>query len=232
MRRIRLLFALITVSALLGGPAIVAEPAAPAPPPAQAAAPEPEAPPQAPAEPSPASPAEPAPPAKPAPVQENGGDESPAPATEVRPAKVLGEEKPKAHGWVEWVEICDPPIKLKGKLDTGAKTSSVHAEDARLFERDGAKWVRFNLVDGENKKHPREAPLERIARIKRPNGESEPRYVVLLDLAIGERALRREFTLNERPNMIYPVLLGRSTLKGLGPVDASRAFIITPRSGE
>jgi len=168
------------------------------------------------------------------PAKETEAEENPdaLPATEVRPAKRLGEEKPVVHGWVEWAEICDPPIKLKAKLDTGAKTSSVHAEDARLFERDGAKWVRFNLVDTENKKHPREAPLERIARIKRPNGESEPRYVVLLDLKIGERELRREFTLNERPNMIYAVLLGRSTLKGLGPVDSNRAFIVTPRSGE
>ena len=146
---------------------------------------------------------------------------------EVRSATRLGERPTVIHGWVEWVELCEPGVRVKAKLDTGARTSSVHAEDVSLFERDGVRWVRFHMVDAEEQRHMREAPLERVARIKRPGGESESRYVVKLALVVGERRLMREFTLNSRPNMIYPVLIGRNALRDLGPVDSGRTFVVS-----
>jgi hypothetical protein len=150
---------------------------------------------------------------------------------EARPAKPVAAATPPVHGYVEWVEVGNPAVRCKAKLDTGAKTSSIHAEKATLFERDGAKWVRFLVVAHDQEKRVQfEEALVRVARIKVPNGESQERYVVNLDLLLGEKRLRKEFTLNERSNMIYPVLLGRSALKSLGPVDAGRAFVVTPRA--
>lgn len=146
---------------------------------------------------------------------------------EVRSATRLGDRPTVIHGWVEWVELCEPGVRVKAKLDTGARTSSVHAEDVSLFERDGVRWVRFHMVDAEEQRHMREAPLERVARIKRPGGESESRYVVKLALVVGERRMMREFTLNSRPNMIYPVLIGRNALRDLGPVDSGRTFLVS-----
>jgi hypothetical protein len=67
--------------------------------------------------------------------------------------------------------------------------------------------------------------LVRTARIKEPNAESVAREVVRLSFQIGERKVRGEFTLNNRNNMLAPVLLGRAVLKDLGFVDSTRTHL-------
>mgnify|MGYP000044175346 CR=1 FL=1 len=134
------------------------------------------------------------------------------------------------YGWREWVVISDGTTeqKMPAKLDTGALTSSIHAEEKKLFERDGKKWVRFVVTDPRNKESKRiriEAPLVRIARIKEPAGESEEREVVRLSFKIGDRKMLADFTLNNRINMLSPVLIGRRTIRELGWVDPSRAYL-------
>ncbi len=134
----------------------------------------------------------------------------------------------RIYGWREDVLIDGMKEKLLAKLDTGALTSSIHAEEKELFERDGKKWVRF-IVSDTRKEHPvrarLEAPLVRTARIKEPNAESVAREVVRLSFQIGERKVRGEFTLNNRNNMLAPVLLGRAVLKDLGFVDSTRTHL-------
>lgn len=140
-------------------------------------------------------------------------------------AKPVSSELVQVYGWRESILINGVKEKLKAKLDTGAYTSSIHAEDKELFERDGKKWVRFIVTDPTLKKPVRtriEAPLVRIAKIKEPGAESEAREVVRLSFQIGERKMRGEFTLNNRSNMLAPVLIGRTLIKELGMVDAGR----------
>jgi hypothetical protein len=137
-------------------------------------------------------------------------------------------EPVRIYGWREDILLQGVKDKLLAKLDTGALTSSVHAEEKELFERDGKKWVRFIVTDPQRKDSVRtriEAPLVRIARIKEPNAEATNREVVRLSFQIGERKLRGEFTLNNRSNMLAPVLIGRSTLKDLGWVDPARTHL-------
>lgn len=134
----------------------------------------------------------------------------------------------QVYGWREDVMIDGMEEALLAKLDSGALTSSIHAEETELFERDGKKWVRFIVTDSRKKKPVRsrlEAPLVRTARIKEPNAESVSREVVRLSFKIGDRKVRGEFTLNNRNNMVAPVLLGRSVLKDLGWVDSTRTHI-------
>ena len=134
----------------------------------------------------------------------------------------------RIYGWREHVRINGIKDNLLAKLDTGALTSSIHAEDKELFERDGKKWVRFIVTDpGDEKpvRHRIEAPLVRVARVKEPNSESVRREVVRLSFQIGERKMTTEFSLNNRSNMLAPVLLGRRTLKDLGWVDSGRTFL-------
>lgn len=134
----------------------------------------------------------------------------------------------RVYGWREDVTIDGMAEALLAKLDTGALTSSIHAEETELFERDGKKWVRFIVTDTRKKNPVRarlEAPLVRTARIKEPNSESVAREVVRLSFQIGERKVRGEFTLNNRNNMLAPVLLGRSVLKDLGWVDSTRTHL-------
>lgn len=143
-------------------------------------------------------------------------------------ARPVSSDPVQVFGWREWVLIGNLQLKLAAKLDTGALTSSIHAEEKELFERDGKKWVRFIVTDTGEKKSPRtriEAPLVRIAHIKEPGGKSEAREVVRLNFTIGERKMRGDFTLNNRSNMLSPVLIGRTTIKEIGWVDASRAYL-------
>ena len=184
-----------------------------------------------------------APPVKPAPA----GEEDPMPASEdgaevddeataereeaeagASVARPVSSDPVQVYGWREWVLIGDLKLKMPAKLDTGALTSSIHAEEKELFERDGKKWVRFIVTDPGEKNSPRnriEAPLVRIAHIKEPGVKSVAREVVLLNFTIGERKLRADFTLNNRSNMLSPVLIGRTTIKEVGWVDPGRAYL-------
>lgn len=143
-------------------------------------------------------------------------------------AKPVTDEPIQIYGWREYVSLNGVEERLQAKLDTGALTSSIHAEEMELFERDGKKWVRFIVTDPRVKNPARtriEAPLARIARVKEPGGESVPREVVRLGLTIGDRKIRGEFTLNNRSNMLAPVLIGRTMLKDLGWVDPGRTHL-------
>lgn len=198
----------------------------------------------APAEAKPASPksAAPAKEAKPAPVpgtpeapaaapQDDAEDEAAAENAEAETAAIAKPVSPdlvRVYGWREFILIHGVAEKLKAKLDTGALTSSIHAEEKELFERDGKKWVRFIVTDPGLKKPVRtriEAPLVRIAKVKEPGAESVAREVVRLSFQIGERKMRGEFTLNNRKNMLSPVLIGRSIIKDLGWVDPGRTHL-------
>jgi len=148
-----------------------------------------------------------------------------AEAKEAAVARPVSSAPVQVYGWREIVLIEGLKKEMTAKLDTGALTSSIHAEEAALFERDGKKWVRFIVTDPRTKNSPRvrlEAPLTRMARIKEPGGKSETRHVVKLNFKIGERKLRGDFTLNNRHNMLAPVLIGRTMLKELGWVDPNR----------
>ena len=150
-------------------------------------------------------------------------------AIEASVARPVPADPIQVFGWREKVKIEEIDHVFHAKLDTGALTSSIHAEKIELFERDGAKWVKFIATDPRDEKAKRipvEAPLVRYARIKDVGGgESDRREVVLLRLTIGKRSLRGEFTLTDRSNMLVPVLIGRAMLKDLGWVDASRTYL-------
>jgi hypothetical protein len=143
-------------------------------------------------------------------------------------AKPVSADPVQIYGWREHISIKDVAEKIQAKLDTGALTSSIHAEEMELFERDGKKWVRFIVTDPSIAKPARtriEAPLVRIARIKEPGAKSVAREVVRLSFTIGARKMRGEFTLNNRSNMLAPVLIGRSLIKDLGWIDSSRTYL-------
>jgi len=143
-------------------------------------------------------------------------------------AKPVTADLVQVYGWREQIFIKGVVEKVQAKLDTGALTSSIHAEEKELFERDGKKWVRFIVTDPSMKNPVRtriEAPLVRIARVKEPGGQSTPREVVRLTMTIGDRKFGGEFTLSNRSNMLAPVLIGRNLIKLLGWVDPSRTYL-------
>lgn len=135
-------------------------------------------------------------------------------------------------GWKEWIKIGTKADVMRAKLDSGARTSSLHAENIEEFERDGREWVRFSMKDpGEDdaKSILVKAPVQRVARVKNTDGTIERRFVVELGFTVGERQFREEFNLNNRTGMTCPVLIGRNALRHLGYVDCSRVDLATKK---
>jgi len=135
-------------------------------------------------------------------------------------------------GWVEKISIKNQSYALKAKLDSGAKTSSVHAENIELFKRDGQRWVRFQLLlegaegaEGEIETLTLEKSRVRRVKIKEHDGDHDSRPVVELDICFDGRPYAVEFTLTDRSAFIYPVLLGRRFLAGVAVVDPEVTFL-------
>lgn len=129
-------------------------------------------------------------------------------------------------GLHEHVFIDELGLGLKAKLDTGATTSSLSAQNIQRFKRDGESWVRFQLAFAEAPEQLYELPLARISRIKRRADDFDPeeektysaRPVVELSLRIGQRQQLIEVNLTDRSAFKYPFLLGARGLKSLGAV--------------
>lgn len=132
-------------------------------------------------------------------------------------------------GWVEKISLAEPPLILMAKLDTGAKTSSIHAINVEQFKKEGERWVRFDLLlrDVDDKQHTfhMEIPKARRVRIKNSDGDHDRRAVVELAICFDGRKYVTEFTLANRSEYIYDVLLGREFLQGIAVVDPENTFL-------
>jgi len=150
------------------------------------------------------------------------------PAKQTKPQKVKHVDDKTILGQSEWVYVSTVKENYKGRIDTGAATSSINAVDIERFERDGKKWVRFNLSHSENGKAQMiEAKIVRIAKIiqsSKPGVETE-RPVVELHVRIGDVKHLTEFTLTNRLHMEYPVLIGRTFMQDVVLVDVSKEYI-------
>ncbi len=145
----------------------------------------------------------------------------------VPPANARG-----VYGWVEFVELHlgGQPLKLKAKLDTGARSSSLDATDVQPFERDGKRWVRFRVnLPGLEKSAPMEQPVVRYVRIKRHSGPFDRRPMIRLPICLGDELRSVDVNLTDRGRFIYPLLLGRKALARLAVVDPARTFVREPR---
>ncbi|SKA70340.1 ATP-dependent zinc protease family protein [Desulfobaculum bizertense] len=131
-------------------------------------------------------------------------------------------------GWVEKVTVfTDSPqdgIQMSAKLDTGAKTSSLHAVDIKVDK--AHKRVKFVYVNEDGKRYNIEAPFAREVKIKkRPKG-IHIRPVVYLNIKIGEKTIKAEVNLTDRSHFNYHLLIGRRLLQQGILVDSSRTFIL------
>ena len=141
-------------------------------------------------------------------------------------------DSPRVFGWVEEGLIFPEKVAVKFKLDTGALTSSMHAENIDRFEKDGDDWVRFTLELEDiatDKKIEKRLEREEVGENKvRGAGGAERRPVVLMKVCLGSKIYEEQFSLNDRDKMNYPVLVGRRTLENVGLVDSSKTFTVEP----
>ncbi len=125
----------------------------------------------------------------------------------------------------EHIRVEPPGLWMDGRIDTGATTSSIHASDITIFERDGARWVSFNM-DHDGVDRELEAPVVRVRRVLQANSPvPEQRPSVNLFVTIGGVETEAEFTLINRSHMTYPVLVGRNIIKDLLVVDVAHDYL-------
>lgn len=139
----------------------------------------------------------------------------------------LAGEKPIV-GWVETVSVYPGNVKIKAKLDTGARHSSLNAKNLEQFKRDGEAWIRFDLRNFKNRKETYEAKVIRTAKIKQFGQEAASRPVIKLGICIGNTYKQVEVNLEDRSGYNYQMLIGRSFLKGSFIVDPGITFTIKP----
>ena len=142
-------------------------------------------------------------------------------------------EKSLALGWREWVSLPELGLpKIKAKVDTGARTSALHAFEVRDFEENGVHRVEFRM-------HPNQRETKTVTtcvadvideRIVRDSGgHEEKRFVIKTSIAIGPHTWPIEMTLTARDDMLFRMLLGRTALKGRAIVDPSRSYLVGKR---
>ena len=117
---------------------------------------------------------------------------------------------------------------IQVRVDTGAKTSSLHVDNIVKFKKDGKIMVRFDLhpdVYNVDEMISCEAPIHDIRRVKSSNGTSEQRYVILTPVQLGDINWSIEITLTDRSDMSYLMLFGREAIGKRFLVDPSKVFV-------
>ncbi|WDA40431.1 RimK/LysX family protein [Erythrobacter sp. BLCC-B19] len=131
-------------------------------------------------------------------------------------------------GWRERVSL--PELGLEGipaKIDTGARTSSLHAHVLEDFQRGGERFVRF-AVDWGGTRHFCEAIHVDVRGITSSNGDQQRRFVIKTPLRIGNLTFRAEISLADRSQMQFPMLIGRTALRRRMVVDSGHSWLQSP----
>lgn len=134
-------------------------------------------------------------------------------------------------GWREWVALPELGIsKIKAKVDTGARTSALHAFSIEPFIDNGKSRIRFDI-------HPLQHNTDQVITctadvidkrlVTDSGGHTEARYVIQTPIIIAGQKWAIEITLTERENMLFRMLLGRSALRKRFIVNPARSFVST-----
>ena len=133
-------------------------------------------------------------------------------------------------GWREWISLPDLGIRrIKAKVDTGARTSALHAFEVRSYSENGRDLVEFRM-------HPLQKDNETVVTcvadvldirtITDSGGHKEERFVIRTTLTIGTHSWPIEATLTARDDMLFRMLLGRTAIKGRAQVNPARSYMV------
>ncbi|MEM7263400.1 MAG: RimK/LysX family protein [Planctomycetota bacterium] len=137
-------------------------------------------------------------------------------------------------GWREWLALPDLSVpRIKAKVDTGARSSSLHAHEIETFRRRGRDFVRFEIHPVQRKRKPvvrAEAELLEMRKVKSSGGHVTLRPVIMTSVALLGQEWEVELTLATRDAMGFRMLLGRQAIRGRMVVDPGRSYYSGPRS--
>lgn len=139
-------------------------------------------------------------------------------------------DNPLVVGWREWVKLPELGLdRIKAKVDTGARTSSLHAFDICPFLHNGQQWVEFKI-------HPKQRNTDLVETcsakvvdqrvVTDSGGHKEQRWVIATMLVIGSHEWPIEVSLSSRDDMTFRMLIGRTALKRRAVVDSARSYVI------
>ena len=131
-------------------------------------------------------------------------------------------------GWIENVHLLSGEVLIKAKMDTGAKSSSLHCDCIDKFLRDGEQWVRFSITDINGKPFSVERKVVRSVKIKRHFGDVQERDVVRMGICVGDQYKETDVSLIDRSGFNYDLLIGRTFLIDKFIVDPSQEFTVKP----
>jgi len=131
-------------------------------------------------------------------------------------------------GWREWISLPGFGVEwIKAKVDTGARSSSLHAFGLQSFKRDGRDWVRFRIHPVQRKSLREvevEAPVLEYRSIRSSSGKATLRPVILTDILMIGQSWPIELSLASRDEMGFRMLLGRQAIRGRYLVDPGRSY--------
>jgi hypothetical protein len=143
------------------------------------------------------------------------------------PARQSRADRPRL-GWREWISLPEWGVAhLKAKVDTGARTSSMHAFDLEPFDRDGVEWVRFEIQPWQRTTTDAvtaEAEVSGWRAVRSSSGKIELRPVVRTDLVIAGVTVSPEVTLTRRDEMGFRMLIGREAIRTRFVVDPGASY--------
>ncbi len=136
---------------------------------------------------------------------------------------------PTLIGWREWIAFPEWGIAaIKVKIDTGARTSALHADDLRIVERDGGRFAVFTVRPWQRSDRDGvevTAPLVDERSVTSSSGDASTRPVVLATIQLDGEPHEIELTLTRRDDMGFRMLLGRKAMEGRYLVDPSHSYL-------
>jgi hypothetical protein len=131
-------------------------------------------------------------------------------------------------GWREWISLPDLGIDgIKAKIDTGARSSSLHAFDIQAIDINGEQWVEFKVHPQQHQTNttvPCRARIKDYRQVTDSGGHRSMRYVIETTINIGAEQFTAEMTLADRSQMMFRMLVGRTAMKSRYTVDPGRSY--------
>lgn len=141
------------------------------------------------------------------------------------------QEQISVIGWREWIALPELGVTaIKAKIDTGARSSAIHAFHVKTFWKDEKHWVRFQMHPFQRNTSntiTAEAEILDEREVRNSGGHAEKRIAILTTVELQDRRWPIELTLTNRDVMGFRMLLGRAAVRGHFLVDPGNSYLLS-----